>query len=262
MVEAEKPKNAKTMPKGGRKGGALFPKINLEQSLEYSKKLVSKTHTGPMPEKTLLPGVFGSVTTPGKTRASALKQFGLLEGSAQAYKASKLAKDVDAATDKDRPALLKRVILAPKLFGQIFQTLLGDTVTKARIEQIVKGLNVHPDSADECARIFMESAVTSGIGKMEGDSISLSKADDVPEVSDVPGEDPEGDKTQEHDNEGASDAQATEGMSLSERTEDEGFGGSNKQANPTVILNLNVDPSSDPDKLEKQLRLLRQFQII
>ena len=31
---------------------------------------------------------------------------------------------------------------------------------------------------------------------------------------------------------------------------------------PGVTLNLNVDPSSDPDKLEKQLRLLRQFGLI
>ena len=115
MVEAEKPKTAKARPKGGRKGGALFPKINLEQSLEYSKKLVSKTHTGPMPEKTLLPGVFGSATNPGKVRASALKQFGLLEGSAQARQgATKLAKDVDASTDGGRASLLKRVFLTPE----------------------------------------------------------------------------------------------------------------------------------------------------
>jgi hypothetical protein len=262
MVEAEKPKTAKTMPKGGRKGGTLFPKINLEQSLEYSKKLVSKTHTGPMPEKTLLPGVFGSATTPGKVRASALKQFGLLEGSAQAYKASKLAKDIEAATAGGRPALLKRALLAPKLFQQVFETLCGDKVSKAKIEQVVKGLEVHPDSAEECAKVFMESAVTSGIGRLEGDSISLAKADEVPQTAQVSGEDPEGEKTQEQVSEGASDASPTGGTPPSEKTEDEGLGGSSNHAKPTVILNLNVDPSSDPDKLEKQLRLLRQFRII
>jgi hypothetical protein len=55
MAEAEKP-NTRRTPKGGRKGGVLFPKLNLKQALEYAKKLVSKTHTGPQAEKTILPG--------------------------------------------------------------------------------------------------------------------------------------------------------------------------------------------------------------
>ncbi len=250
------------MPKGGRKGGTLFPKINLEDSLGYSKKLVSKTHTGPMPEKTLLPGVFGSATTPGKVKASALKQFGLLEGSAQAYKATKLAKDIEAATAGDRPALLRRALLAPKLFQQVFETLHGDRVSKARIEQVVKGLEVHPDSADECAKVFMESAVTAGAGRLEGDSISLAKADEAPQTPQGSGEDPEGEEPQQQESDRASEALTAEGTSPSERTGDEGLGGSSRKAKPTVILNLNVDPSSDPDKLEKQLRLLKQFRII
>lgn len=31
---------------------------------------------------------------------------------------------------------------------------------------------------------------------------------------------------------------------------------------PGVTLSLTVDPSSDPDKLEKQLKLLRQYGVI
>ena len=90
MPETEKP-TAKKPPKGGRKGGVLFPKIGLKQALEYAKKVVSKTHTGPQPEKTILPGVFGSAGPTGKVRASALKQYGLLEGAVDGYQATKLA---------------------------------------------------------------------------------------------------------------------------------------------------------------------------
>jgi hypothetical protein len=70
--------NAK-MPKGGRKGGTIFPRLNLKQALEYSKKLVSKTAVAPQPGATILAGVFNNAGPEGKVRLSALKQFGLLE---------------------------------------------------------------------------------------------------------------------------------------------------------------------------------------
>ena len=55
--------------KGGRKGGTIFPRINLEQALQYADKLVSKTHTGPLPEATILAGVFNNAGPGGKVRA-------------------------------------------------------------------------------------------------------------------------------------------------------------------------------------------------
>lgn len=68
-------------PKGGRKGGTRFPQLGLVKALEYCGKLVSKTHTGPQPESIILPGVFNTSGTVGQVRASALKQYGLLEGT-------------------------------------------------------------------------------------------------------------------------------------------------------------------------------------
>src|ERR1051326_2738011 len=133
MTEASKP--IKKMPKGGRKGGTLFPRINLKSALEYSKKLVAKTHTGAQPDTIILPGVFGSAAAPGKVRASALKQFGLLTGEADAYQATQLAKDIDSTPVPDRIPLMQRAFKSSKLFNQIFETFHGDTVTKAKIEQ-------------------------------------------------------------------------------------------------------------------------------
>src|SRR5260370_24144240 len=147
MGETEKPATTKKTLKGGRKGGTLFPKIKLKKALDYGKKLVAKTHTGPQPEKTILPGVFGNAGPGGKVRASALKQFGLLEGTADAYQATQLAKDIDAAPPEDRPPLLQRAFRSSKLFNQIFETFHGDTVSKAKIEQRARGLQVHPDSS-------------------------------------------------------------------------------------------------------------------
>jgi hypothetical protein len=271
MAETEKQVPANSQSKGGRKGGTLFPKINLEQALTYAKKLVSKTHTGAQPEETILPGVFGSSSTPGKVRASALKQYGLLEGNANAYKASQLAKDIDAALDSDRHELLRRAFLSSKLFNQLFQTFHGDKVSKSKIEQRAKGLDVHPDSAGECAQLFIESAATAGLGTIDGDTVVLAKAGGgAPIIQEI----------------AIADAEQTAQLTAEENkrpseTEDPGISGEadhlsvgvdddhapssvigGRNARPGVSLNLTVDPSSDPDKLEKQLKLLRQFGLI
>src|SRR5258708_843261 len=131
----------KTPHKGGRKGGTLFPKINLTQALDYAKKLVSKTHTGALPEKTILPGVFKNSGPNGKVRASALKQYGLMQGTSAGYEATKLAKEIDAAPTEERFPLLQRAFLSSKLFKEIFTTFQDDSVSKAKIEQRAKGLD-------------------------------------------------------------------------------------------------------------------------
>lgn len=262
MAEAA---NKKKLPKGGRKGGSLFPKMNLERALVYSKKLVVKTHTGPQPDKTILPGVFGNAGAKGKVRASALKQFGLLEGGAAAYQATQLAKDIDAAVADDKPPLLQRAFRAPKLFNQIFETFHGDTVSKAKIEQRARGLEVHPDSADECAQLFMDSAVTAGLGTVNGDSITVAKAANIEAPAVVPIEGEETDEakgaeepeiTEKGDEGAAAPVAAAQSSSAQEQRQ---LSTPNKSG---VNVNLTVDPSSDPDKLEKQLKLLKQYGLI
>jgi hypothetical protein len=260
MTEAEKP-TAKKPPRGGRKGGRGYPKVKLGQAIAYAKKLVGKTHTGPMPASTILPGVFGNAGPIGKVRASALKQYGLLLGTSAAYKASPLAKDIEAAPDAEtsRP-LLHLAFRNSKLFSEILDTFQGDTVSKGKIEQRAKGLEVHPESAQECAQIFMDSAVFAGMGTVAGDSISLNMSE-VKAALQLPGD--EGtDDSDTDDNGGESEEPAdTEVAGEQDPTVKDGAGGpaakSGQKAN--VNLNLTVDSTTDPEKLEKQLRLLRQF---
>lgn len=263
MAEIEKLKSAKTMPKGGRKGGALFPKVNLEQALAYAKKLVSKTHTSSLPEKTILPGVFGNAGGQGKIRASALKQYGLLEGTVNAYQATKLAKEIDAAPEGDQAPLLQSAFLNSKLFKEIYLTFHGDTVAKAKIEQRAKALSVHPESAKECMHLFIESAVTAGLGTLEGDSISLVKS--VGASPPVDGAQCEGKKGEddEQDMAGSEEQSVMEELPLNSSGIEKGSETTPaRNSKPGITLTLTVDPSSDPDKLEKQLKLLRQYGVI
>ena len=53
-------KKTRQMPKGGRKGGAVFPRVALSDALLFARKLVSKTHTSAQPQDVILTGVMGS----------------------------------------------------------------------------------------------------------------------------------------------------------------------------------------------------------
>lgn len=123
------------MPKGGRKGGRQFPQISLKDAAEYAKKLVSKTHTGAQAEAIVLKGVFDSSGPAGKVRASAMKQFGLMDGNADAYKASELAKRLVSAPPEDQPQLLRQALVKPAVFNTLYETFKGDRVSSAKIRQ-------------------------------------------------------------------------------------------------------------------------------
>jgi len=260
MAEAETSSSKKIVPKGGRKGGTLFPKSDLKEALEYSAKLVSKTHTGAQPAKTILPGVFGSGSTSGKVRASALKQFGLLEGTPQAYQASKLAKDIEAAPPEEKPALFERAFLSSKLFKDIYDTYCGDTVSISKIRQQAQTLKVHPDSSEECVSIFVKSAVEAGLATLDGDSVTLAKKGVAPPA--------DSEALPATDTVVAADVKTTEeSADATPREGEDGVDGklninADRKTTAGVTVNLNVDSSSDPDKLQKQLELLRKFGVI
>jgi hypothetical protein len=258
MAESEKSAKSKP-PKGGRKGGTTFPRIALKQALDYSDKLVSKTHTGALPEKTILAGVFGNSGALGKVRVSALKQFGLLDGEASAYQASELAKAIDAAVEEERVPLLQKAFLSSKLFKEMFTTYNGDTVAKGKLRQHALSLKVHPDSAEECVELFLASAETAQLGTRDGDSITLVKSGEAAAnaVEQVDLDEPEVEqhaaKTPEQ--QGVPPKSNVEAAQV--RQEDSG-----PRQKSGLNVTLTVDSSSDPDKLQKQLELLRKFGVI
>jgi len=257
MAETEKPTAKTNMPKGGRKGGSTFPRIGLKRALEYSDKIVRKTHTGPQPEDAILRGVFENVGPEGSVRASELKQYGLLELTAGGYCATDLAKEIVAALPEQRNPLLQRAFLTSKLFKKIFDTHNGDTVSTAKIRQNALGLKVHLDSADECVKLFSESVVTAGLGTLEGESIVLVQAAAAaPATGSGEGDGAEAAR---------GEAEATTASVKATATAKSGSG--NPAAPPSgnkpgLAVTLNVDSSSDPDKLEKQLKLLRDYGVI
>jgi hypothetical protein len=264
MTENEKTAKKPTPPKGGRKGGTTFPRVPLKQALEYGDKLVSKTHTGPQPESTILAGVFGNAGPEGWVRASALKQYGLLKGDKKAYEATGLAKSIGAAPPEEKIPLLQRAFLNAMLFKKIFDTFHGDLVTKAKIRQRALTLKVHPDSADECVTLFVDSAEAAGLGAHDNEGIKLVHAGEIAAPSEgKPEPDVDSEELTEKRSAEPGPAGAPNESAALESGADATAARAAASANKAgVTVNLTVDSSSDPEKLARQLKLLREYGVI
>lgn len=244
-------------PKGGRKGGTVFPKIDLRQAHDYAKKLVSKTHSGPQPDTIILPGVFNNAGAEGKVRASALKQFSLLEGKPTAYKATQLARDIVSSPPEELSPLLKKVCLAPKLFKTLFDTFQNDKVTISKVRQQAINLDVHPDTGDECVKIFVDSLQYAGLAKVDQnnrDNIIVSK---LTQVTSSSSKDSDTETPTETEIIQTNKSNIKEGETGESSSDSEQF--NRRFRSPSFQVSINIDPSMDPEKLEKLLKLLKQY---
>jgi hypothetical protein len=240
----------KTLPKGGRKGGKIFPHYNLKDALLWADKLVSKTYTAPQPVEVIRASVIEAKSGVANMRISALRQFGLLKGPSSAISATDLAREIRAAPDEDKLPLLQKAVLQPDVFKKLFETFHGDVKTSvSKIRQRASEIGVHPDTADKCAQVYSDSVVLAGLAKREGDALSHEHAAsiaDEPEAEQPPAEEL-----------GAEDEEKVPGA-----------GDAGESASPAipptrgraaVQVSINLDSSLDTEKLQKQLELLRQY---
>jgi hypothetical protein len=242
------------MPKGGRKGGATFPRYTLDEALGWAKKLVSKTHLGPQSEDIIHSGVVGSKSGTARVRVSSLKQYGLLTGSSSAYVASELAKRIVAAPPDEVKALYTGAVLHAAVFKGLFNTFHGDSVTKPKLKQRAADLNVDPEETDTCVDIYVSSMSTAGLVSIQGDKIlHLSATEDLETKESNTG--PPADLVQES---------GTKKDSADKEPADDGAGLSPSEPSvhrPRAVFNVSVtlDSSLDIEKLAKQLELLKRF---
>lgn len=266
-------KKVRQMPKGGRKGGSVFPRVTLNDAIGYARKLVSKTHTAPQPQDVILSGVVGAKGGTGNVRMSALKQYGFLKGDGKAgFSADELAKKIAAAPSEELAPLYRQAVLKPTVFKKLFDTYHGDTVSKAKLKQRVADLKVHPDETATCVDLYVSGMMTAGLVTVEGDQVKHLASSDIAAAAsaDLAAEaDPE---TTVEELEGEELAGAEErvgngfGMAENGVNDDEkaagaqALGGAN-QTGPRAVFNVNVtlDSSLDIEKLQKQLELLKRF---
>lgn len=266
-------KKVRQMPKGGRKGGTVFPRVSLSDAIKYARKLVSKTHTAPQPRDVILSGVVGSTSGVGNVRISALKQYGFLIGDEKAsYSADDLAKKIAAAPPEELVPLYRQAMLKPMVFKKLFDTFHGDTVTKAKLKQRVADLKVHPDETATCVDLYISGMATAGLVTIEGDQVKHLASSEVAaklaagtiESETTEDETRGGDAPLEVESSGgdetgtaASSENDGENVAMAQALKGTGTG----QTGPRAVFNVNVtlDSSLDIEKLQRQLELLKRF---
>ena len=244
-----------------KKGGTIFPRVTLGQAVKYAKKLVSKTHTGAQPRDTLFPGVFGAGGSRANTRSSALKQYGLLTGSDKdGYKATDLAIAIDVAPLGELQPLLRQACIKPRVFGMLFNTYNGDQVSLAKLRQQASSVKVHPEELDNCAQIFVESAVYAGLATQGDDQITLVSTREIATPSTIISGETSDEDSDEDPSVDAVGARREEGLTApTENSVEIPQTDERLPAKAVIRVNVNLDSSFDTDKLERQLQLLRKF---
>jgi hypothetical protein len=263
MSDAGKPTKApKVMPKGGRKGGAIFPRMNLETAVSYAKRLVSKTHTGPQAKDIIYSGVLDAKGSGGDVKISALKQYGFSTGDAEnGFGASEPAKKLASAPPEELTGHYRSAALRPKIFKALFDTYHGDLVTHAKLKQRTADLNVHPDQTEACVDTYLASFQLAGLVVTEGDAyrhLSDSHLGNAPKPVE-PDEKQDDEKTA--DTKDTNEVTADKEHDPEVKDEAKGQEMEKRGASPRAIFNVNVtlDSSLDTEKLQKQLELLKKF---
>lgn len=262
-------KKARQMPKGGRKGGSVFPRVALNDAIGYARKLVSKTHTAPQPKDVILSGVIGAKGGLGAVRMSALKQYGFLKGDSKAnFSADDLAKKIAAAPPEELVPLYRQAMLKPTVFRKLFDTFHGDAVSKARLKQRAADFKVHPDETATCVDLYVSGMTVARLVSVEGDQVKHLASGDVAAAAAASEATEAGADTTDEESGGKEPAEAEDsggdgtGVAASGANDEKvaktqaltGIG----QSGPRAVFNVNVtlDSSLDIEKLQKQLELL------
>jgi len=222
-----------------KKGGTTFPRYDLGELLAYVKPIHSKTYNTKLDLQQISIGVFNlKVSVAAKIKLSALRQFGLIDGPNNALSASKLCADIAVKSEDERLPCLQQAFFNVKPFEEVFKTFKGGEAQKNKIAQYATAsLRVHPDNALEFARIFVKSAFTAGLGEGDENSIKLHNTD-AESANEVP-------------------QTANQNVPQIEKQEKSNYIKSDK---PEVTIQ--IDATLDPEKLKKQLDILRQYGLI
>lgn len=258
-MSTEKKTEPRQMPKGGRKGGTIFPRVSLKDSLGHARKLVAKTHVAPQPEDVIHSGVVGAKGGTGAVKMSSLKQYGLLKGDKAAkFSATDLAKKIAAAPPEDLVSLHREAALKPHVFKLIFATYHGDTVTKAKLRQRAADLKVHPEETETCVDLYVAAMSVAELATVEGDKVT--------HVSDVHSAVAQEPSAELDSSEPEADAGLEAGTHEEQEPEQPSEEAVQRAALPgrnppkaLITLNVTLDSSLDTEKLEKQLQLLRRY---
>lgn len=209
-------------------------------------------------------GVFKirSTAAEGKIKFSSLKQYGLAEGEYKEIKPQELASKIELADENEKINLLQKAFLNVSTFQNTFETFQGSIITESKIKAYaVSTLKIHPDLSEKFISAFIESAELAGLCSTKGDNISFISANGLTQKP-IINDDTAGDDVNEDKDDELPVDEDSEGKSDEEIDDPKDNPPPRKRQSTLPNIDLKIDPTLDPDKLEKQLKILRKFGLI
>ena len=245
--------------KRGKKGGTQFPRYSLEHLLPLLNSLSSKTHTNTITIEQLNAGVFGigANSTIGKVKSSALKQFGLITGGYTKISATELTTKITNSDGAEQVRYLQEAFRKVSVFVNAVLTFQNSKTDKVKIGQYaVSSLKVHPDMKDDFIAVLIESTKVAGLCTVEGNSVTFNSFPND-QATKTQEDDKKKKKNEENDDDqGSSEPQNSNGTL---NTHENGHNSKAAGKVSNINVSIDVDPSMDPEKLEKLLKLLKSY---
>ncbi|MHA1636463.1 MAG: hypothetical protein ACTSUO_06265 [Candidatus Thorarchaeota archaeon] len=233
------------MSKKGRKGGSGFPRYDLSHLSTKLGLLASKTSQKAAKEPEFCTGILTLTAGPRcRNKIAALRHFGLLEKDE--LKATDLCIDIASHPDDEKIKYYQKAFFSCEIFKKVYETFSGREVKLTEIiTYSIKPLDVHLDNSEEFVNIFTKSILFSSLAKETDDGLLIEKTTEA-EI------DPRTDKI-------------IESVAPNEIKEGADSDISIKRGHPrtgVVNIDIKIDPTLDPEKLEEHLKKLRDYGLI
>jgi len=249
----------------GKKGGTRFPNYSLKDLLPNLKDLTSKTHSKPISIEQLSAGVFKIKANSGigKIKYSSLKQFQLAEGEYKSISATTLATDIVLASEDEKLSFIRKAFLNVVPFKNAFETFQESTIAKSKIKSYaVSSLKVHLDLSDKFIESFIESAEEAGLCSIHGDEIVFDSSKNNTNSSDIAENSDIGISEELEEGKDDNEMSIYDDTDKDEAVQNQPPSINRKAAPKQPSISISLDASLDPDKLAKQLKVLKQYGLI
>ncbi|HEY3397181.1 MAG TPA: hypothetical protein VGM19_05910 [Armatimonadota bacterium] len=229
----------------GRTPGANFPRRTLEEALGYVEGVLNAAGNGTLDEKRLATAVFKlkGVSTLSQVKLAALRQYGLLTGKNAALRPSKLCRELALAEGDKRLLLLQDAFLSCAPFKKLYMNYVKSTPTITNMAIYASTeLHINPGKKQEFMDVFVAGLSLAGLGRSDGEQVEVLEAAGPAQPDEIAVESEDEDVIS-GDGEAPATLKTTPGRS-------------------GPVIEIKIDPTLDPDKLEKQLAVLRRFGLV
>ena len=136
------------------------PQITFLEAANRARSIYAKEHTHPADKNVIAEDLgYTSISGASLSMIGALRQYGLLEASAEGLRISETAVDFFELPDdsKDRKSAIMKLVLRPALFHELWKQYEGRPPSEGNLRHTLIKKGFLPRTAEEVLRVYREN---------------------------------------------------------------------------------------------------------